>query len=56
MVKIEQNAQSFFIDDLNYGQEIAICVDGEVVQKFNIQLEKAKIGVYINRKRQAFQN
>lgn len=54
MVKIEQNASSFFIDDLTYGQEVTIAVNGEIVQKFNIMHDSAKIGVYVNKKREKF--
>lgn len=50
-MKIEQNSTSFFITGLNYGQEVTIAIDGEIVQKFNIQLDKARIGVYINKER-----
>lgn len=54
-MQIEQNSQSFFIKGLNYGQEVSIVIDGAVVQKFNINLDKARIGVYINKERKQFE-
>jgi len=51
MVKVEQNSNSFFIDDLKYGDKIAIGVNGVIVHNVDIGVDKAKMGVYINKKK-----
>jgi len=56
MVQIQDNASSFFVDDIPYGAEIAIAVNGEIVKKFNNMLDVAKMGVYLNKKRTPYQN
>lgn len=56
MVQIQDNALSFFVDDIEYGAEITIAVNGQIVKTFNNMLDKAKMGVYLNKKRSPFQN
>lgn len=50
-MQVQSNSSSFEITDLHYGQEISIAVDGVIAQKFNIQQDKAKVSVYVNKVR-----
>ena len=54
MVLIQDNALSFFVDDIDYGSEITIAINGQIVKTFTNQLDKAKMGVYLNKKRNPY--
>jgi hypothetical protein len=54
MASVEPNATSFTIKGIKYGQEITIAIDGEIMQKFNCQLESGQLGVYLNKERRSF--
>lgn len=53
-MQVEQNATSFNIKGIGYGQEIKIAIDGEIVHSFTCQLDKAQLGIYLNRERKSF--
>lgn len=54
MVSVKPNAQSFEIDDLHYGNEITIAVNGQVIQTFTVQMDDAKLSLYLNKQRKAY--
>lgn len=54
MVVVKPNAQSFEIEGLKYGNEIKVAVDGDIVQTFTVQMDDAKLSLYLNKQRRAF--